>query len=317
MKATVVEMSISRPTKCPECGSTRLTQDYERGEVVCENCGLVLTDSFIDNGLGPRASTLDELESRIFSGPRMTYLLHDKGLSTSIPLSNNDSYGRPIPRKSMEQLYRLRKWQRRIIVSKSSEDHLVRSLQLLERMASVLEIPIEIRETAAVICRKASKIRAFRGKRLEYFVAASLYAACRIRRVPRTLYEIAKESGLVEQELGKCYRTLVRSTGTEIPFSQPEDYVSSFCNLLNVSGKTKKQSLEILELAYRNGMKFKGNPAGVAASSIYVAAQMTGEIVTQDFVAKATGVSTPTIRTVNKQFIDGLGLKLKNFFQLQ
>ena len=37
-------------TVCPECGSTHLTRDYERGELVCEKCGLVLDDNFIEIG---------------------------------------------------------------------------------------------------------------------------------------------------------------------------------------------------------------------------------------------------------------------------
>ncbi|HHO57431.1 MAG TPA: transcription initiation factor IIB, partial [Thermoplasmatales archaeon] len=33
--------------KCPECGSTHLVQDYERGELVCQDCGLVIDDEYI------------------------------------------------------------------------------------------------------------------------------------------------------------------------------------------------------------------------------------------------------------------------------
>ena len=34
--------------KCPECGSRSLTRDETRGEVVCDDCGLVLEDNVID-----------------------------------------------------------------------------------------------------------------------------------------------------------------------------------------------------------------------------------------------------------------------------
>ena len=36
--------------KCPECGSTHFIIDYERGEMICQNCGYVIDDSFIDQG---------------------------------------------------------------------------------------------------------------------------------------------------------------------------------------------------------------------------------------------------------------------------
>ncbi|MEE9490610.1 MAG: TFIIB-type zinc ribbon-containing protein, partial [Thermoplasmata archaeon] len=35
-------------TVCPECQCERLVRDYERAEVICGNCGLVLSDSIID-----------------------------------------------------------------------------------------------------------------------------------------------------------------------------------------------------------------------------------------------------------------------------
>ena len=33
---------------CPECRSEHLVRDYERAEIVCEACGLVLDDFIID-----------------------------------------------------------------------------------------------------------------------------------------------------------------------------------------------------------------------------------------------------------------------------
>ncbi len=35
--------------KCPECGG-KLIADWERGEVVCMQCGLVVTESTMDVG---------------------------------------------------------------------------------------------------------------------------------------------------------------------------------------------------------------------------------------------------------------------------
>ncbi|MBQ4415876.1 MAG: transcription initiation factor IIB, partial [Methanomicrobium sp.] len=33
-------------TVCPECGSRQLVHDYERAELICQNCGLVLEEEF-------------------------------------------------------------------------------------------------------------------------------------------------------------------------------------------------------------------------------------------------------------------------------
>ena len=37
-------------TKCPECTGEHLVRDYERAEIVCNDCGLVLDDMIIDEG---------------------------------------------------------------------------------------------------------------------------------------------------------------------------------------------------------------------------------------------------------------------------
>ena len=36
--------------QCPECGSRNLVQDYERAELVCSECGLVVDAEFVDEG---------------------------------------------------------------------------------------------------------------------------------------------------------------------------------------------------------------------------------------------------------------------------
>ena len=39
-----------KQTVCPECGSTELIGDYERAEVVCAHCGLVIDENLVDMG---------------------------------------------------------------------------------------------------------------------------------------------------------------------------------------------------------------------------------------------------------------------------
>lgn len=123
-------------TVCPECGSRQLVHDYERAELVCQNCGLVIDDDFIDRGPEWRAFDHDQRMKRSRVGAPMTFTIHDKGLSTMIDWRNRDSYGRAISSKNRPQLYRLRKWQRRIRVSNATERNLAFALSELDRMAS-------------------------------------------------------------------------------------------------------------------------------------------------------------------------------------
>ena len=68
------EPRVHEIEKCPECGSMHLVRDYDRGELVCEDCGLVLDDQFIDQGPEWRAFDSEQGEKRARTGaptPRM------------------------------------------------------------------------------------------------------------------------------------------------------------------------------------------------------------------------------------------------------
>ena len=147
--------------------------------MVCETCGLVLDDAFIDQGPEWRAFDSEQREKRARTGAPMSMLIHDKGLSTMIGWKNKDSYGKSIPTRNRAQLYRLRKWQRRIRVSNATERNLAFALSELDRMASGMGLPRNVRETAAMVYRRAVTKNLIRGRSIEGVVAASLYAACR------------------------------------------------------------------------------------------------------------------------------------------
>ncbi|MCK7475093.1 MAG: hypothetical protein MZV49_19775 [Rhodopseudomonas palustris] len=78
-------------TVCPECGGRQLVHDYERAELVCQGCGLVIDDDFIDRGPEWRAFDHDQRMKRSRVGAPMTFTIHDKGLSTMIDWRNRDS----------------------------------------------------------------------------------------------------------------------------------------------------------------------------------------------------------------------------------
>ncbi len=302
---------IDEITRCPECGSTHLVRDYERGELVCMDCGLVIDESYIDQGPEWRAFDSEQMESRARTGAPMTYTMHDKGLSTEISWRNKDSYGKNIPTKSRAQLYRLRKWQKRIRVSNSSERNLSQALQEMERMASNLGLPSDVRETAAVIYRKAVKQNLIRGRSIEGVVAASLYAACRMLGIPRTLEEISSVTRIKKREIGRVYRIMVRELKLNIYPTNPEDYIDRFCSKLKLSGETKAKAYEIIKMAKERDIISGRGPTGVAAAAIYIASILTGERRTQREVAEVAGVTEVTIRNRYKELVEKLKLPVE------
>src|SRR5437870_5894477 len=234
-------------TRCPECNSTHLAVNYERGEMVCETCGLVLDDAFIDQGPEWRAFDSEQREKRARTGAPMTMLIHDKGLSTMIGWKNKDSYGKSIPTRNRAQLYRLRKWQRRIRVSNATERNLAFALSELDRMASGMGLPRNVRETAAMVYRRAVTKNLIRGRSIEGVAAASLYAACRQCDVPRTLDEIADSSRVSRKEIGRTYRFVARELKLKLMPTSPIDYIPRFCSELKLTGEVQSRAVEILK----------------------------------------------------------------------
>ena len=53
-----------KPPVCPECGSTELIGDYERAEVVCARCGLVIDENLVDMGPEWRAFDHEQRDKR-------------------------------------------------------------------------------------------------------------------------------------------------------------------------------------------------------------------------------------------------------------
>lgn len=295
---------------CPECGSKSLGRDYERAEIICNNCGLVIDEKIVDTGPEWRAFDNEQRMKRSRTGAPMTYTIHDKGLSTVIDWRNKDSYGKDIAQRKRAQLYRLRKWQQRIRVSNATERNLAFALTELDRVASRLALPRNVRETASVIYRRAVEKGLIRGRSIEGVTSAALYAACRQCKVPRTLDEIADASRLNRKEIGRTYRFIARELGISLKPTTPVDYIPRFASELGLSGETQSKAIEILKKAMSEELTSGRGPTGVSAAAIYIASVLLGERRTQRDVADVAGVTEVTIRNRYKELAEKLDIEI-------
>ena len=304
------KQKIEETIKCPKCGRTHLSRDYSRGELICNDCGLVIEEDFIDHGPEWRAFDSEQREKRARVGAPMTYTIHDKGLSTTLGWGNRDSYGKLIPTRNRAQLYRLRKWQQRLRIADGTEGNLVIALSALDRMASSMGIPQTVRETAAMIYRKAALKKLARGRSIEGVTAAALYAACRQCNVPRTLDEISNIAKIRRKEIGKTYRFITRKLELKLMPTSPQDYISRFCSELKLSGDVQAKTLEILKKAANEELTSGRGPTGMAAAALYIASVLCGERRTQREVADIAGVTEVTIRNRYKELAGKLDLEI-------
>ncbi len=282
----------------------------ERGEIVCEGCGLVIEDGIIDRGPDWRAFDKEQMEKRSHAGAPLTYTLHDYGLSTVIDWRNKDASGREISATRRAQLYRLRKWHQRIRVSSSLERNLAQAFTELESIASRLDLPKNVREMAAKIYRKAVEKGLTKGRSIEGVTAAAIYFACRECGVPRTLDEISEAARINRKEIGKTYRFVARELGLCPKPTSPLDYIDRFGSELNLSGKVRSKAREILKLAMSKEITSGRGPTGVSAAALYIASVLMNERKTQKEIAQVAGVTEVTIRNRYKELVEKLGLEI-------
>ncbi|MBC7219667.1 MAG: transcription initiation factor IIB [Hadesarchaea archaeon] len=302
---------VESQKKCPECGSTKLVRDYERAELVCASCGYVIHAKIMDMGPEWRAFDQEQRERRGRVGAPMTLTIHDKGLSTMIDWRDRDSHGKDLTPKRRAQIYRLRKWQRRIRVSDATERNLAFALSEIDRMSSHLNLPRNVREAAALIYRKAVEERLIRGRSIEGVAAAALYAACRESKVPRTLDEIAEVSRVSKKEIGRSYRFIARELLIHLRPTSPIDYIPRFGSDLGLSGAVQSKAIELLKEAQKKGLTSGRGPTGVAAAAIYIASVLMGERRTQRDVADVARVTEVTVRNRYKELCEKLGLDVE------
>ncbi len=295
---------------CPECGSTRIMRDYECAELVCMNCGFVLAAKMTDRGPEWRAFDDEQRSKRTRVGAPLTYTIHDKGLSTMIDWHDRDIYGKSLSPGQKAQVYRLRKWQRRIRVSDATERNLAFALSEITKIANNLNLPKSILETASVIYRKAVKERLIRGRSIQGVTAAAIYLACRQCGLARTLEEIAQASTMNKKEVGRSYRFLIKELNYSIPPVKPSQYVTKFSNQLTMQGKVEEIAHKILASAKELKLTSGRGPTGIAAAASYIASVLTGERKTQREIAEIAQVTEVTIRNRYKELVERLTFQM-------
>ena len=301
-------LSDEDPKTCPVCNSTERFVDNSRAEVCCARCGLVLDENLIDHGPEWRAFDHEQRDKRTRTGAPLTYTISDKGLNTTIDWKDKDIHGHKIPERNKAQIYRLRKWNKRMRVSGAGERNLAFALSELDRDSSRLGIPRSVREDAAIIYRSAAKNNLIRGRSIEVVVASALYAACRRCNIPRTLDEIAIASNVSKKQVGKTYRFLSRELNIKLKPTSPSDYISRFASKLGLSGEVQAKAIEIINKAVKAGLSSGKGPTGVAAAALYIASLLLGERKTQKEVSEISGVTEVTIRNRYKELSEKIDL---------
>lgn len=293
---------------CPECGSDSIVEDPATGELVCDECGLVIEARKVDLGPEWRAYSAEEHEEKARTGAPTTRRRHDKGLTTEIDWRDRDAYGKTLSAEQQARMKRLRRWQRRLR-ARGQERSLRQAIGEIERMASALAVPAVTREQAAIIFRRAMEAGLLPGRSVEAVAASALYAACRRDGVPRSLDAVANVSRVERGRIARAYRTMSRELELEIAPTHPSAFVPQIVSALELSDAVERRANQIIRDTAEKDLISGKSPKGYAAAAVYLAARLGDERVPQSAVAEAADVAEVTIRNRFHEQADVLELE--------
>ncbi len=162
--ALVVESQEQHVLSCSICKrSDKLVTDPESGEIICSNCGMVISDK-IQQINKPEWRTFDTEQidnnnnnNRIRTGAPISIARHDMGLSTVIGRTDRDASGHKIDAQMRSTMERLRLWDFRTQRYTPTDRNLSLAFNKLETLKDKLGLPDAVVEKAAYIYRKAQE----------------------------------------------------------------------------------------------------------------------------------------------------------------
>jgi len=282
---------------CPECNGNIISLN-QIGEIVCSDCGLVIKERSVDlSHSDKRAYTSQEKNQREHTGAPISSLLPDMGLTTVIDRKNIKD---PDLKRAVKWNTRIT-WEKRNILIATTE---------LKRICSNLNLPNHVKLEAIKLYKDAFKKKLLRGRSINSMIAASIYLAIRLKRIPRTLQEILDESSESEKDIRRCYRVLIREFNIKSPNTNPSDLIPTYIATLKLGPDIEINSTKIVN-AYSERFSTSGkDPKGIVAGAIYLACRMKGLELTQKDIAEVVGVTEVTLRSRYKELSTKLKIKV-------
>jgi transcription initiation factor TFIIB len=284
-----------------------LVEDLTIGELSCSSCGFVVSERSMDSGPEWRTFGDAKGEDRIRGGSPTSITYRDMGLSTVIGRTKRDASGRAFSSPIRGAIERLRKWDNRAPAYGSMERNLGVAMNELNKMSDKLGLPLSVKEKAAYIYRKALERGLLRGRSITGIVAASLYAALRDTETPRTLKDVASANNLNKKSVARDYRILLKEMNLSMPVTDAAKNVTRIASQVGMTEKAVRRAIEIVRLTEEREISAGKAPMGLAASALYLAGVLEGEVATQKEIAEAAGVTEVTVRNRYKGLRTSLG----------
>lgn len=314
---------------CPDCkiDPPNVTEEFSSGDLVCADCGLVLGDRIVDtrsewrtfanedgddpSRVGSAANPIldgitEQLESRIAA--------RDGGTGTSRDLMRTMTRG-----------------------SGNRDRSLLDAFDTIQNKCDSIHLPRTVSDTAKQAYRKVDQEKLLRGKHTDAIIAAAIFVACRVNRVPRTFPEVCALTSTRKQQVARCFREMkeafgLNATGSgsvmgdqaNAKLADPNsaaltavssgsstlgiamgatDLVARYCNHLGLDMTIVRVTEAITTRIHELGFLAGRSPITIAAASIYIVTILADEPRSARRISTTAGVSDVTIKHSFKELL--------------
>jgi transcription initiation factor TFIIB len=259
--------------ECPACGGPLIT-DWERGEVVCTQCGLVVAEAAVDVGAEWRVF---EKEKRVRTAPLKLVVKTDMAVK-----AEHEARWRMLARLHRNTLH-------------VYERRLAKIGAELRRIRECAGLPQSVVEEAEALVKRY--FEAVAGFPPEVAAVAVLWTAAKAAGMPRPLGDFLKCSRADEGRVRKAAWRLKEEAMKQSRRPSIEDYVKALAARVNLPASVVKSAVELLK---KNRRLLVGkNPWVSAAAALWLASLKKRGLLKK--LAEVAGSTPPGVRDAAKR----------------
>lgn len=194
------QQNLSVRMMCPECREDppNIVEDTSAGDVICESCGIVLSQRGIDQRAEWRTFANDDQgnddPSRVGDAPNL--LLNGNQLETGIAFGDGSLRSKELHRA-----------QSKATADKGNKS-LLQAFKQIGAYCDSYHLSQTVSDGAKHIYKDAEESKLFKGKSQEAVIAGCIFISCRRNNVPRTFREIFDMTQVSKKEIGRTFKLL-------------------------------------------------------------------------------------------------------------
>ncbi|GAB7351422.1 hypothetical protein MBLNU459_g2089t1 [Dothideomycetes sp. NU459] len=310
------QQNLSVKLMCPECREDppNIVEDTSAGDVICESCGIVLSQRGIDQRAEWRTFANDDQgnddPSRVGDAPNL--LLNGNQLQTNIAFGDGSMRSKELHRA-----------QSKATADKGNKT-LLQAFKQIGAYCDSYHLPQIVSDGAKHIFKDAEDSKIFKGKSNEAVIAGCIFIACRRNGVPRTFREIYDMTQVSKKEIGRTFKLLEKFLMNQEKYkngkatviangvvainesyqgtatTDPRDLCSRFCSALALDQRCTNVASDLADQMSTVGALAGRSPLSGAAACIYMASYLMGHGRTPKQISEVAKVSDSTIRNAYK-----------------